>query len=423
MADGGVVEGALLSEALASGAAAEGGTMALGSGGGFGALNLAGNSATMVNPIAASLGGGSYFSPLAGLSGGAGLTSLGELGTAVSPYAGIIPEYGINSAFPLAEGASAASTVPGGELSYAAPPDGVQYNTPAASPAVPPAPSSDMEMPKWLKSMYTDSKTGEFSPIKAGAYGLGGMTLFNLLTGRGNNYLTPYQPKTAASYGLNRQMASNYRPIRMADGGIASLNIGPSSVASRGVAPADLLQQNQNQGVTMSDLQNLAQQYGYSLPSMAAGGLAMGGQPNQMYPQSQQEHTNFATPSQMPTSAQAVMSDYDTLTSPFTGQERPMNMARGGIADLGGYSDGGRMLRGPGDGMSDSIPASISGKQPARLADGEFVVPADVVSHLGNGSTDAGAKQLYSMMNKVRKARTGNPKQGKQINAKKYIPE
>lgn len=96
--------------------------------------------------------------------------------------------------------------------------------------------------------------------------------------------------------------------------------------------------------------------------------------------------------------------------------------AKGGIADLGGYSDGGRMLKGPGDGMSDSIPASIAGKQPARLANEEFVVPADVVSHLGNGSSDAGAKQLYSMMDRVRKARTGNTKQGRQINSRKYMP-
>ncbi len=102
---------------------------------------------------------------------------------------------------------------------------------------------------------------------------------------------------------------------------------------------------------------------------------------------------------------------------------RPFRYATGGgIASLGSYSDGGRMLKGPGDGMSDSIPASIGNKQPARLADGEFVVPADVVSHLGNGSTDAGAKQLYAMMNKVRKARTGNPKQGKQIQPRKYLP-
>jgi hypothetical protein len=93
-----------------------------------------------------------------------------------------------------------------------------------------------------------------------------------------------------------------------------------------------------------------------------------------------------------------------------------------GISSLGSYSDGGRLLKGPGDGMSDNIPAKIGGKQEARLADGEFVVPADVVSHLGNGSTDAGAKHLYKMMDKVRKARTGNPKQGKQINAEKYVP-
>ena len=95
-------------------------------------------------------------------------------------------------------------------------------------------------------------------------------------------------------------------------------------------------------------------------------------------------------------------------------------MAMGGA--LGSYSDGGRMLKGPGDGMSDNIPAVIGKKQPARLADGEFVVPADVVSHLGNGSTDAGAKQLYAMMDKIRAARTGTKKQGKQINPRKYMP-
>lgn len=87
----------------------------------------------------------------------------------------------------------------------------------------------------------------------------------------------------------------------------------------------------------------------------------------------------------------------------------------------GGYAKGG-YLDGPGDGMSDSIPATIEGKQPARLADGEFVIPADVVSHLGNGSTKAGAQRLYDMMSKVRRARTGNSKQGKQIKADKFIP-
>jgi len=90
-------------------------------------------------------------------------------------------------------------------------------------------------------------------------------------------------------------------------------------------------------------------------------------------------------------------------------------------AEMGGFAKGG-YLDGAGDGMSDSIPATIEGKQPARLADGEFVIPADVVSHLGNGSTKAGAKHLYKMLDKVRKARTGNKKQGKQINPGKYLP-
>ena len=107
--------------------------------------------------------------------------------------------------------------------------------------------------------------------------------------------------------------------------------------------------------------------------------------------------------------------------------EMPMyssNMAAGGISNLGSYSDyarGGRMLKGPGDGMSDSIPASISGKRPARLATEEFVVPADVVSHLGNGSSDAGAKQLYAMMDRVRTARTGRKSQGREISPQKYM--
>jgi hypothetical protein len=88
-------------------------------------------------------------------------------------------------------------------------------------------------------------------------------------------------------------------------------------------------------------------------------------------------------------------------------QRQPQNMASGGMTsyNLGGYSDGGRLLKGPGDGVSDSIPASIGDKQPARLADGEFVIPARIVSEIGNGSTDAGARKLYAMMERVQRAR------------------
>jgi hypothetical protein len=112
---------------------------------------------------------------------------------------------------------------------------------------------------------------------------------------------------------------------------------------------------------------------------------------------------------------------------------RPYRAASGGLMDteparrmaaggLGSYSDGGQMLKGPGDGMSDDIPASIGDEQPARLADGEFVVPADVVSGIGNGSTDAGAEALYDMLDRVRKARTGRTEQAPEINPRKMMP-
>ena len=86
------------------------------------------------------------------------------------------------------------------------------------------------------------------------------------------------------------------------------------------------------------------------------------------------------------------------------------------------YAAGGKFLRGPGDGMSDDIKANINGEQEARLADGEFVIPADVVSHIGNGSSEAGADRLYKMMADIRKARTGKTRQAPEINAKKYLP-
>jgi hypothetical protein len=100
-------------------------------------------------------------------------------------------------------------------------------------------------------------------------------------------------------------------------------------------------------------------------------------------------------------------------------------LAQGGMSNLGDYSDGGRLLRGPGDGISDSIPAMIGKKQPARLADGEFVVPARIVSELGNGSTEAGARKLYAMMDRVQKARgktVGKGKVAANSRSAKYLP-
>jgi hypothetical protein len=99
-----------------------------------------------------------------------------------------------------------------------------------------------------------------------------------------------------------------------------------------------------------------------------------------------------------------------------------MNYAAGGIANLGGYSDGGRLLRGPGDGVSDSIPAVIGKKQPARLADGEFVIPARIVSELGNGSTEAGARKLYDMMDRIKKARRKAKNIAADTKSDKHLP-
>jgi hypothetical protein len=291
------------------------------------------------------------------------------------------------------------------------------------------------------------------NPMKTAA-GVGGLAYLLSNSGRSltkPNYLQPYTPPSAQSYGLGRTLSSNYMPTRpMAKGGIASL------------ADGGLLQNGPAQVNFMG---------------------------NDMYPQSQIHRSYYATPTQMPTSAQQTAASYEPKTNPLTG-ELTANMAIGGLTaagetglqatpqtmnpmyiqqlanqyqttpqaaqqglsqlhsvgnilggslpgvaaaakggvmgnkyNLGSYSDGGRLLKGPGDGMSDNIFASIADKQPARLADGEFVVPADVVSHLGNGSTDAGAKHLYKMMDNVRKARTGRKSQGKQIKADKYLPK
>lgn len=161
---------------------------------------------------------------------------------------------------------------------------------------------------------------------------------------------------------------------------------------------------------------------------------------NTGYPQADITGHAYATPWQTPVSQNVVAGTADTGVNRMTGQmlaeggaveptpdfQEPYTaMARGGLSDLGSYSDGGRLLRGPGDGVSDSIPAVIGKKKPARLADGEFVVPARIVSELGNGSTEAGARKLYAMLDRVQSARKKSIGKGKVANnsrADKYLP-
>jgi hypothetical protein len=145
-------------------------------------------------------------------------------------------------------------------------------------------------------------------------------------------------------------------------------------------------------------------------------------------------YADFRAGSKAKTEADKKKTDDDAAAASANTQQESTGLASGGmpsyalggLGNLGGYSDGGRLLKGPGDGVSDSIPATIGRKQqPARLADGEFVVPARIVSELGNGSTDAGAKKLYAMMDRVQRARgktTGKNKVAANSRADKYLP-
>ena len=193
-------------------------------------------------------------------------------------------------------------------------------------------------------------------------------------------------------------------------------------------------------------------------PNMQGTRMAEGGEttPAYTYDAQTQKYTSSAPTAPMGTGISSAMGmTYDPATQQFTGGNVPTgqiylgggqygldeatkraqaeaasaSMATGGLSDarynLGGYSDGGRLLRGPGDGVSDSIPAMIGKKQPARLADGEFVVPARIVSEIGNGSTEAGARKLYAMMDRVQSARrqtVGKGKVAKNSRADKYLP-
>jgi hypothetical protein len=231
----------------------------------------------------------------------------------------------------------------------------------------------------------------------------------------------------------------------------------------------------------------------YRATYAASGGLMAAGpveamsqaNMNNFYPQGQMSKTQYATPSQMPTSAEVVNADYEPRTELYNGNmvrmapggsvdknkkkkaslttaaklaamdpyeasvaglgnamyhsQMPSDVAKGlqptmdmgklNLAEgghLGSYSDGGRLLKGPGDGVSDDIPARIGKHQPARLADGEFVIPARIVSELGNGSTDAGARKLYEMMDRVQASRKKSIGKGKfAVNSKaaKHLPK
>ena len=190
-------------------------------------------------------------------------------------------------------------------------------------------------------------------------------------------------------------------------------------IDTQGIAAARARQDQQASDLLRRNLSNLAREerarLSGSLPAMA------GPMPTDSYvlPPEPTDEPSMALPpryqngSNQPTPLPTPVSDTKDQT-----RDQDGSFARGGIAAL----KKGKYLDGDTDGMADEVPATINGEQPAALSDGEFVIPADVVSHLGNGNSDAGAKILEQMMARVRKERTGNKEQGKEINARKMLP-
>ena len=212
------------------------------------------------------------------------------------------------------------------------------------------------------------------------------------------NYLPQYNPVSASSVGLGRTLSPNYQPNRASQWGYAT---GGNVSTPANVAPADL-QKN--------PLEEALNKYGIT-PQVASQGLQslMGNQPMP------RAGASFSTGGVPHLKEGSFVVPADVVSHFGNGS------TDAGLASLRKHL-GAEPIMGHGDGMSDDIATTIEGKQPARVANGEAVVHPDKVKALGNGSTDAGAKKLYAMMNKVRKARTGTTKQGKQIKAEKYLP-
>ena len=256
--------------------------------------------------------------------------------------------------------------------------------------------------------------------------------------------LVTENPKTAAALALTPTVLNAIKP-KGVPSSTSNQMIRPHTYTRNAQVPANMVGATYMPGQDTSERQWFNPYYTAGEPYKAANGgiiaLASGGPveqmsnqaalgANTMYPMANMRTSAFATPYQTPQAinmmANMAPSGGGTVDQ-MSGEPNMQGtrMAAGGLSNLGSYSDGGRLLRGPGDGVSDSIPAQIGDKQPARLADGEFVVPARIVSELGNGSTEAGAKQLYKMLDRVQNARgktTAKGKVAKNTNAAKYLP-
>jgi hypothetical protein len=295
----------------------------------------------------------------------------------------------------------------------------------------------------------TSAVTGG-DPLKGALLGAAGGGIGAGVAGAGTGALAPTATSTGVQTGISTGSqlgsvaeAANLATAAPTQATSVGLGQGLSAPSATGLSPNLVA----GSGFPTTTFQASPEMAGHFAKDVGASQMGTAGSPtfpniNQFY-----ARNPIMMPAGLGATAAAIGGGYDREGPPgkekysgplsrfrYDPDEYTPYMASGGLADsavakkymrgghLGAYSDGGRLTKGPGDGMSDDIPAKIGAKQPARLADGEFVIPADVVSGIGNGSTDAGARKLYAMMDKVRKARTGTKRQGKEINPSKYMP-
>jgi hypothetical protein len=374
-------------------------------------------------------------------------------GAPLNAAAGAVPEFALSSGAPLNTVASEAmgplgfkDAVSAGASNFAASPSmaalgGGKYLAAAAAPTV-----MDAMQPK---ARAEPDKTPQM--IRPYKYDYNPQTPSNMI---GSQY-QPTGQDTSERQWFNPSYTA-LPPYQAANGGIIALaaggpvermsnqaamgantmypmaNMATSSFATPYQSPVstNMLAPTSDSGVTMNgepNMQGTRMAMGGQVPSYGFGGFLgdavsdIGSQVGHLFKGDSGE--SYAQQLQDPNSP--ASQNLSGLSQSMQGYQGMVNRAGGGITSLGGYSDGGRLLRGPGDGVSDSIPAQIGNKQPARLADGEFVVPARIVSELGNGSTEAGAKQLYKMLDRVQNARgktTAKGKVAKNTNAAKLLP-
>jgi hypothetical protein len=374
-------------------------------------------------------------------------------GAPLNAAAGAVPEFALSSGAPLNTVASEAmgplgfkDAVSAGASNFAASPSmaalgGGKYLAAAAAPTV-----MDAMQPK---ARAEPDKTPQM--IRPYKYDYNPQTPSNMIgsqyqpTGQDTSERQWFNPSYTA---LPPYQAANGGIIALAAGGPVETmsnqaamgantmypmaNMATSSFATPYQSPVstNMLAPTSDSGVTMNgepNMQGTRMAMGGQVPSYGFGGFLgdavsdIGSQVGHLFKGDSGE--SYAQQLQDPNSP--ASQNLSGLSQSMQGYQGMVNRAGGGITSLGGYSDGGRLLRGPGDGVSDSIPAQIGNKQPARLADGEFVVPARIVSELGNGSTEAGAKQLYKMLDRVQNARgktTAKGKVAKNTNAAKLLP-